>query len=319
MSSLHRCSRCVYSIVAELSPPPLSSHLLHLAPLPSNLNNSLSQFFLNCCLLILAIAISLYANALLAKLHEFGGTRHIRYRDLAGFIYGRKAYSLTWALQYINLFMINAGYIILAEKETNDTADYSAAKYCRMELLMQQSVSTVGSALEHMKRTHEAVNEKESKHISVAVSLINNASNSNEQHDMEINYARVAAEEDVAKNSNDLFEQFDGKCMTKQALGGRVRILLSGAAPLPRHVEEFMRVTSGSTLSQGYSLTKSCAGCFTAIGNVYSMTGTVGILMTTIEARLESVPEMGYDALSSVPCGEICLRGVSLFSGYHKR
>ncbi|XLR07993.1 hypothetical protein S83_035931, partial [Arachis hypogaea] len=68
----------------------------------------------NCCLLILAIAISLYANALLAKLHEFGGTRHIRYRDLAGFIYGRKAYSLTWALQYINLFMINAGYIILA-------------------------------------------------------------------------------------------------------------------------------------------------------------------------------------------------------------
>ncbi|MED6186468.1 Proline transporter 1 [Stylosanthes scabra] len=64
--------------------------------------------------LILATAISLYANALLAKLHEFGGTRHIRYRDLAGFIYGRNAYSLTWALQYINLFMINAGYIILA-------------------------------------------------------------------------------------------------------------------------------------------------------------------------------------------------------------
>ncbi|KAL1338926.1 hypothetical protein HN51_033516 [Arachis hypogaea] len=106
---------------------------------------------------------------------------------------------------------------------------------------------------------------------------------------------------------------------TKQALGGRVRILLSGAAPLPRHVEEFMRVTSGSTLSQGYGLTESCAGCFTAIGDVYSMTGTVGIPMTTIEARLESVPEMGYDALSSVPRGEICLRGVSLFSGYHKR
>ncbi|QHO20521.1 Long chain acyl-CoA synthetase [Arachis hypogaea] len=223
-------------------------------------------------------------------------------------------------------WLYHLGWFCLKEKETNDTADYSAAKYCRMELLMQQSVSTVGSALEHMKRTHEAVNEKESKHISVAVSLINNASNSNEQHDMEINYARVAAEEDVAKNSNDLFEQFDAHLFdklvfdkTKQALGGRVRILLSGAAPLPRHVEEFMRVTSGSTLSQGYSLTKSCAGCFTAIGNVYSMTGTVGILMTTIEARLESVPEMGYDALSSVPCGEICLRGVSLFSGYHKR
>ncbi|KAL6279294.1 hypothetical protein ACE6H2_016175 [Prunus campanulata] len=49
------------------------------------------------------------------------------------------------------------------------------------------------------------------------------------------------------------------------------------------------------------------------------MMGTVGVPMTTIETRLESVPEMGYDALSSVPRGEICLRGKSLFSGYQKR
>ncbi|KAL6213510.1 hypothetical protein ACLB2K_012957 [Fragaria x ananassa] len=105
----------------------------------------------------------------------------------------------------------------------------------------------------------------------------------------------------------------------KQALGGRVRIMLSGAAPLPRHVEEFLRVTSCSTLSQGYGLTESCGGCFTSIGNVYPMIGTVGVPLTTIEARLESVPELGYDALSSVPRGEICLRGKTLFSGYHKR
>ncbi|XP_010533988.1 PREDICTED: proline transporter 2-like [Tarenaya hassleriana] len=64
--------------------------------------------------LLLATAISLYANSLIAKLHELGGKRHIRYRDLAGFIYGRKAYRLTWGLQYVNLFMINCGYIILA-------------------------------------------------------------------------------------------------------------------------------------------------------------------------------------------------------------
>jgi len=66
-------------------------------------------------------------------------------------------------------------------------------------------------------------------------------------------------------------------------------------------------------------LTESCAGCITAIGDVYSMTGTVGVPMTTIEARLESVPEMEYDALSNVARGEICLRGKTLFSGYHKR
>ncbi|KAF9596758.1 hypothetical protein IFM89_013305 [Coptis chinensis] len=64
--------------------------------------------------LLLAAGISLYANGLLAKLHEIGGKRHIRYRDLAGHIYGKKAYSLTWGLQYVNLFMINTGFIILA-------------------------------------------------------------------------------------------------------------------------------------------------------------------------------------------------------------
>ncbi|RWW70022.1 hypothetical protein BHE74_00022332 [Ensete ventricosum] len=37
---------------------------------------------------ILAAAISLYANVLIARLHEVGGKRHIRYRDLAGHIYG---------------------------------------------------------------------------------------------------------------------------------------------------------------------------------------------------------------------------------------
>ncbi|KAJ3697409.1 hypothetical protein LUZ61_001114 [Rhynchospora tenuis] len=105
----------------------------------------------------------------------------------------------------------------------------------------------------------------------------------------------------------------------RQGLGGRARIMISGAAPLPRHVEEFMRVTSGSMFVQGYGLTESTAGCFTSIANKLSMMGTVGVPVTTIEARLESVPEMGYDALSAVPRGEICLRGTTLFSGYHKR
>ncbi|KAK4761298.1 hypothetical protein SAY87_006191 [Trapa incisa] len=64
--------------------------------------------------LIVAAAFSLYANSLIAKLHLHGGKRHIRYRDLAGHIYGRKAYHVTWGLQYVNLFMINTGFIILA-------------------------------------------------------------------------------------------------------------------------------------------------------------------------------------------------------------
>ncbi|KAH9695901.1 AMP-binding enzyme family protein expressed [Citrus sinensis] len=119
----------------------------------------------------------------------------------------------------------------------------------------------------------------------------------------------------------------------REAFGGRLQAMLSGAAPLPIHVEEFLRVTSGAPLTQGYvsysmptsdtltmiGLTESCSGCFTSLADVFNMIGTVGVPMTTVEARLESVPEMGYDALSSVPRGEICLRGNTLFSGYYKR
>ncbi|KAG0489001.1 hypothetical protein HPP92_007812 [Vanilla planifolia] len=106
----------------------------------------------------------------------------------------------------------------------------------------------------------------------------------------------------------------------KQGLGGRVRLMISGAAPIPTQVEEFLRVTSCSVFVQGYGLTECCGGCFTAIANVFPMVGTVGVPIPTLEARLESVPEMNYDALSSSsPRGEICLRGPTLFSGYHKR
>lgn len=47
-------------------------------------------------------------------------------------------------------------------------------------------------------------------------------------------------------------------------------------------------------------------------------TTTVGIPTGVTEFRLESVPEMNYDALGEKPVGEICIRGKSVFMGYYK-
>uniref|UniRef100_A0A0C9RQP3 Long-chain-fatty-acid--CoA ligase n=1 Tax=Wollemia nobilis TaxID=56998 RepID=A0A0C9RQP3_9CONI len=105
----------------------------------------------------------------------------------------------------------------------------------------------------------------------------------------------------------------------KQGLGGRVRLILSGAAPLARHIEEFLKVVSCSHVLQGYGLTETCAGSFVSLPNVMSMLGTVGPPVPNIDTCLESVPEMGYDALSETPRGEVCVRGKTLFSGYYKR
>ncbi|KAL5750082.1 hypothetical protein ACOSP7_024685 [Xanthoceras sorbifolium] len=105
----------------------------------------------------------------------------------------------------------------------------------------------------------------------------------------------------------------------KQAFGGRVRLILSGAAPLSTHVESFLRVVACSHVLQGYGLTETCAASFVSLPNQMSMLGTVGPPIPNVDVCLESVPEMGYDALSSTPRGEVCIRGKPLFSGYYKR
>ncbi|KAG5539545.1 hypothetical protein RHGRI_019925 [Rhododendron griersonianum] len=105
----------------------------------------------------------------------------------------------------------------------------------------------------------------------------------------------------------------------KEGLGGNVRIILSGAAPLATHVEAFLRVVACCHVLQGYGLTESCAGTFVSLPNELDMLGTVGPPVPNVDVCLESVPEMQYDALSSTPRGEICIRGETLFSGYYKR
>ncbi|KAH7841077.1 hypothetical protein Vadar_025249 [Vaccinium darrowii] len=105
----------------------------------------------------------------------------------------------------------------------------------------------------------------------------------------------------------------------KQALGGNVRLIISGAAPLAKPVETFFRVAICAHVLQGYGLTETCGASFLALPDQMDMIGTVGSPVPVVDVRLESVPEMGYDALSSTPRGEICMKGETLFSGYYKR
>lgn len=105
----------------------------------------------------------------------------------------------------------------------------------------------------------------------------------------------------------------------KERLGGRVRLIVSGAAPLAPHVEEFLRVAMCAPCVQGYGLTETCAGSFISTPDVISQAGTVGPPVPSADVRLESVPEMNYDALGTPARGEVCFKGPSLFSGYYKR
>lgn len=49
------------------------------------------------------------------------------------------------------------------------------------------------------------------KHVSTMLSTIKNASDMNEQHDIEVDSERVAAEQNVAKNTQDILQHCDSK------------------------------------------------------------------------------------------------------------
>lgn len=104
----------------------------------------------------------------------------------------------------------------------------------------------------------------------------------------------------------------------KAKLGGRLRLLVSGGAPLSSEVEEFLRVTCCCYVVQGYGLTEACGPAAICLPDEMSMIGMVGIPAVYNELRLEEVAEMGYNPLADPPCGEICLRGKTIFSGYYK-
>ena len=68
---------------------------------------------------------------------------------------------------------------------------------------------------------------------------------------------------------------------------------------------------------QGYGLTETMAGSCIAFPD--SMGANVGPPLAGVKIRLESVPDMNYDAASTPPRGEILIGGDTVYKGYFKR
>jgi len=106
------------------------------------------------------------------------------------------------------------------------------------------------------------------------------------------------------------------KLLGKKITGGCVRIMISGAAPLPLHVHEFLVAAIGCHVVQGYGMTENCANA-TLATLADSRAGHVGPPMPTCEVKLVDVSEMNYTTeLNS--SGEVCTKGICNFAGYHK-
>ncbi len=89
----------------------------------------------------------------------------------------------------------------------------------------------------------------------------------------------------------------------KERLGGRLRLGLSGAAPLAREHLEFFR-TIGLLVLEGYGLTETSSSCTVNRPDEYRF-GTVGEAVDGGEVRLDDD-------------GEILVRSETIFAGYYK-
>ncbi len=92
-----------------------------------------------------------------------------------------------------------------------------------------------------------------------------------------------------------------------------VRLLVTGAAPMPPAVLEQIRTTTGLPVFEGYGLTEAAPGVTSTLVGGVAKPGSVGRALPGVELRL--VDDEGELAEEGDP-GEISVRGPNLFSGY---
>ncbi|KAG2642340.1 hypothetical protein PVAP13_2KG280300 [Panicum virgatum] len=100
-------------------------------------------------------------------------------------------------------------------------------------------------------------------------------------------------------------------------LGGRVRFVLCGGAPLSSDTQRFMNICLGVPVGQGYGLTETCAGAAFSEWDDTSV-GRVGPPLPCCYVKLVSWEEGGYTISDSpMPRGEVVVGGYSITKGYY--
>ncbi|XP_030672242.1 long-chain-fatty-acid--CoA ligase 1 isoform X1 [Nomascus leucogenys] len=101
----------------------------------------------------------------------------------------------------------------------------------------------------------------------------------------------------------------------QSSLGGRVRLMVTGAAPVSATVLTFLRAALGCQFYEGYGQTECTAGCCLTMPGDWTA-GHVGAPMPCSLIKLVDVEEMNYMAAEGE--GEVCVKGPNVFQGYLK-
>ncbi|XP_071725995.1 long chain acyl-CoA synthetase 8 [Rutidosis leptorrhynchoides] len=102
----------------------------------------------------------------------------------------------------------------------------------------------------------------------------------------------------------------------RSVLGGDIRFMLCGGAPLAADTQRFINVCIGAPIGQGYGLTETCAGAAFSEADDNAV-GRVGPPLPCVYIKLVSWDEGGYlTSDKPMPRGEVVVGGHSVTAGY---
>lgn len=102
----------------------------------------------------------------------------------------------------------------------------------------------------------------------------------------------------------------------RSILGGEIRFMLCGGAPLSGDTQRFINICMGAPIGQGYGLTETCAGAAFSEWDDISV-GRVGPPLPSCYIKLVSWEEGGYTISDKpMPRGEVVVGGASVTAGY---
>ncbi|XP_071442584.1 long-chain-fatty-acid--CoA ligase 5 isoform X2 [Hetaerina americana] len=101
----------------------------------------------------------------------------------------------------------------------------------------------------------------------------------------------------------------------QESMGGQLRLMIVGSAPLAGNVLTFTRCALGCLVVEGYGQTE-CVAPITLTVQGDHVPEHVGPPVACCSVKLVDVPEMEYFAVAGQ--GEVCVKGTNVFKGYFK-